>query len=228
MEKPFRLLDLPANIRDQIYYEILCTWPEENQNAVNPTEVAVMAGNSRIAILCTSRDVYFEAGAVMLRGNQFIRISIKGHQPLQVLFIPSQVPVVNMNQKFITKFGSFVMTHSIDFANDPAPLKSQFEVMIIRRDLDRFVQALGKADLSSPNFTATSKHRVTIHNPFLGTGAQDFWTKENKVRAHTKLSNEKPCSSSPNCICRNVYLHHIGSSFMVSKTSKSTAISKKM
>ena len=187
-----------------------------------------MDGKSRIAILCTSRNVCFEAGAVMLRGNQFIRISIKGHQPLQVLFIPSQVPVVNMSQKSITKFGGFVMTHSIEFALDPATLKSQFEVMIIRRDLDRFVQALGKADLISPNFTATSKHRITIHNPFLGTAAQGFWAKENKVRDHMKLSNEKPCSSSPDCVCRNVYLHHIGSSFMDSKTSKSTAMSKKM
>lgn len=126
MEKPFRLLELPAKVRDQIYHEILCTWPayKSTWDEENPNEVAIMDGKSRIAILCTSRDVCLEAGAVMLRGNQFIRISIKGHQPLQVLFIPSQVPVVNMNQKFITKFGAFVMTHSIDFANDPAPLKS--------------------------------------------------------------------------------------------------------
>lgn len=182
MEKPFRLLDLPANIRDQIYYEILCTWPEENQYAVNPTEMAILDCKCQIAILYTNQQVYCEAGAVMLRGNQFIRISIKGHQPLKVLFIPSQIPVVTMNQKLLAKFTGHVMTHSIDFTNDPAPLKSQLEVMIIRRDLDRFVQALGKADLRSPNFTATSIHRVTIHNPFVGIPAQRILNKKNQLR----------------------------------------------
>lgn len=189
MEKPFRLLELPAKVRDQIYHEILCTWPaykstwdEAKQQAVVPTEVAVMDHKIETAILRTNRQVYQEAKTVLLRGNQFVRVSIRGFQPLQFLFIPSQVPVVTMNQDVITKYRGFVMTHSIDIADDPAPLKGQFEVMILRRDLDRFAQALAKADMGSPNFTATSKHTVILHNPFVGTLTPNFLDSKNQVR----------------------------------------------
>ena len=74
------------------------------------------------------------------------------------------------------------MAHSIDFTNDPASLKSQFEVMIIRRDLDRFVQALGKADSRSLNFTATSRHQVTLKDLFVGSPAQRILDKKNQAR----------------------------------------------
>lgn len=147
-----------------------------------PTEVAVMNCKIETAILRTNKQVYQEAKTVLLRGNQFIRVSIKGFRPLQFLFIPSQVPVVTMNQGVITKYKGFVMTHSIDITEDPAPLKGQFEVMILRRDLDRFAQALLKADISSPNFTATSKHTVTLHNPFVGTLTPNFFDSKNQVR----------------------------------------------
>jgi hypothetical protein len=197
MEKPFRLLDLPAEIRDQIYHDIVCTWPaykstwdEEKQQAVVPTEVAVMNRKTETAILRANRQVYQEAKTVMLRGNQFIRVSMKGFQPLRFLFIPSQVPVVTMDQDIITKYKGFVMTHSIDITDDPAPLKGQFEVMILRRDLDRFAQALGKADMGSPNFTATSKHRVTVHNPFVGTLTPNFLDSKNQVSTHTRTSTK--------------------------------------
>lgn len=189
MKKPFRLLDLPAEIRDQIYLEILCTWPaynstwdEARQQAVVPTEVAVMNRKIETAILRTNKRVYQEAKTVLLRGNQFIRVSINGFRPLQFLFIPSQVPIVTMNQDVITKYRGFVMTHSIDITDDPAPLKGQFEVMILRRDLERFAAALSKADISSPNFTATSKHTVTLHNPFGGTLTPNFLDSKNQAR----------------------------------------------
>ncbi|KUL88398.1 hypothetical protein ZTR_04914 [Talaromyces verruculosus] len=189
MKKPFRLLDLPTEIRDKIYHEILCTWPaykstwdEAKQQAVVPTEVAVMNRKIETAILRTNKQVYQEAKTVLLRGNQFIRVSIKGFRPLQFLFIPSQVPVVTMNQDAITKYRGFVMTHSIDITDDPAPLKGQFEVMILRRDLDRFAAALSKGDISSPNFTATSKHTVTLHNPFVGTFTPNFLDSKNQER----------------------------------------------
>jgi hypothetical protein len=87
-----------------------------------------------------------------------------------------------MNQDVITKYQGFMMTHSIDVTGDPAPIKGQYKVMILRRDLDRFAQALGKADMRSPKFTATSKHIVTLHNPFVRTLTPNFLDSKNQVR----------------------------------------------
>ena len=155
------------------------------------------------AILRTNKQVYQEAKTVLLRGNQFIRVSIKAFQPLQFLFIPSQVPVVTMNQDVITRYRGFVMTHSIDITNDPAPLKGQFEVMILRRDLGRFAAALSKADIRSPNFTATSKHTVTLHNPFVGTLTPNFLDSKNQVRLipskYKKILYSSHCLGTPTC-----------------------------
>ena len=49
-------------------------------------------------------------------------------------------------------------------------------------NLSRFAAALSKADISSPNFTATSKHTVTLHNPFVGTLTPNFLDSKNQVR----------------------------------------------
>lgn len=230
MENSVRFLDLPAEVRDQVYYEILCTWPaykstwdEEKQQAVVPTDVAVMDRKIETAILRINRQVYQEAKTVMLKGNQFIRVSVKGFQPLQVLFIPSQVPVVTMNQDGITKYKGFVMTHSIDITDDPAPLKRQFEVMILRRDLDRFAQALAKADAGSPNFAATSKHTVTLHNPFVGTLTPKFLDSKNQVRLTKQVQD---INYSHNSSYRSSFWRHTANIFFHSRTSKSTARSK--
>ena len=136
MEKSFRLLDLPAEIRDSIYHEILCMWstyPVQWNGDSHELSVPKGAKKNTIeaAILRTNRQVYQEAKTVMLTGNQFIRGL--GNVSIETFIMPNNLPVLTLNnRKAGDEFKGFVLTHTIDISYDPDEVKSPDEVVILR------------------------------------------------------------------------------------------------
>lgn len=186
---PFRLLDLPVEIRDRIYYEILCTWSEQvprpdgkDYPDTRLTDLYAMEHGPELAILRTNRQVYEEAKAVMLKGNQFIRISMTGIWPFELFLIPYQIPVVSILPNAISRYRGFVMTYSIDVVADPKECKKRVDVMILRRDLDLFLKAVAEVEIPVPEAKVMNKHKITIHNPFVGTLSPNFLDEKNQVR----------------------------------------------
>lgn len=234
MEKSFRLLDLPAEIRDSIYHEILCTWstyPVQWNGDSHELSVPKGAKKHKIetAILRTNRQVYQEAKTVLLTGNQFIRVVVWGMFPYETFIMPNNLPVLTLNNKKASdEYKGFVMTHTIDISYDPDEVKSPDEVVILRRDLDLFVQTVAQVETPFPELVDhQSKHQVTIHNLFVGTLTPHYLDRKNQVSislANYGSTERRRVATlfMANRHIRKVYSNSIGNVYLASNTFRST------
>ncbi|ORY64465.1 uncharacterized protein BCR38DRAFT_298272, partial [Pseudomassariella vexata] len=116
------------------------------------------------AILQTSRHIYAEAKEVMLKGNQFGRITSHGVH-LKPIVVSKQIPVITTKPGIIASFNGFSMTHDIRTSEDAA--LPSLDLMILGRDLDLFCQGLARATIITPKFSTRTRHAITIHKyPF--------------------------------------------------------------
>lgn len=200
---PFRFLDLPLEVRNDIYNIILChpppptLWPLEQQDLVGlPREDSYLCHPSETQILRVNHQVHFEAKDVMLRGNQFIHVRVRNSTGMGV-FIQKivrwrQVPIRVMEPGSRYRFKGFVMTYLIDWVEKiplhaagllDKPQGDDVEFMILRRDLDVFCETLAFLGLATlAKFDEGSRHTVEIHNPFDGTLSPDFMSEMNQER----------------------------------------------
>ncbi|KAH9904288.1 hypothetical protein F4778DRAFT_780260 [Xylariomycetidae sp. FL2044] len=159
-ETPFRLLDLPREVRDMIYYEMLCSWPDPEFDPYACCRWVRPGVNT--AILVANRQVSIEAKDVMWKGNKFIRVIAHGCGKLA-----AQVPVVCTTPLIVEAFKGYVMTHSVDAGHLPQSMAAQF--MILQRDLDLLCQyCCVRRIISKPH------HCITIHNPFENTSDASY------------------------------------------------------
>ncbi|KAF2438036.1 hypothetical protein P171DRAFT_424063 [Karstenula rhodostoma CBS 690.94] len=146
--EPFRLLDLPGEIRDAIYREILCCF-----NLVEPTSVKFGFYNQGVvpathsvdtSILRTCRQVHREAYDVMVKTNQFIQISSIDID-LARLLLSSELPIVTMDRGIARQFQGCVMSVDLsDIHTRPAGTGPRFDFLILGRDWSSFCQMLGE------------------------------------------------------------------------------------
>ncbi|KAF2250252.1 hypothetical protein BU26DRAFT_518666 [Trematosphaeria pertusa] len=117
--QPFRLMDLPAEIRDLIYQEMLCCFdPVEppctpgNCNAKNHlycNSITPATHAIETTILRTCKQVHREAYDIMVKTNQFVNIQTQDI-PLSQLLISSNLPVVTMDRAHTAQFQGYVMS----------------------------------------------------------------------------------------------------------------------
>lgn len=123
----FRFMDLPVELRDKIYQELLCsfTFEEEptgrppsaldrimnmNQGMLNINEATNTADTS---ILLTCRAIHREAYDVMVKSNQLIRI--QGHDFNWSELLPhTKLPVITMDRQRVAKFRGYVLCMSVE------------------------------------------------------------------------------------------------------------------
>lgn len=121
----FRFLDLPLEIRQRIYGELLCDFTfeparasyhdsklaqlmdQEKKHDINKATIGI-----HTPILLASRAIHIEAYNVMIKCNQFIRVHASNLSLSQVLS-RYKIPVVSNDQERISQFRGYVLDVSI-------------------------------------------------------------------------------------------------------------------
>jgi hypothetical protein len=114
---PFRFRDLPKEIRDKIYREILCDFHPKPTTRI-PSELiesSVRALHSiDTAILRTSTAIYREAYECMVKTNRFVKVTSSHSIMLHLMLNGRQVPVVAQKKKVVNNFGGYVLAVHLD------------------------------------------------------------------------------------------------------------------
>lgn len=188
--EPFRLLDLPREVRDDIYHGMLCSWQEVgigNVQAGGTVHLNPMRRKISPNILLANKQIYQEAKQVLLKANQFVHIEmvIKDSFTIQAIFSSSKVPIVAVGGLDVSRFRDLVvMTYSVDFAKDTrarVQKVDRIDIIILHRDLDPFCEGLVRLDTFTRPYAGQAKHQVAIHDPFASTLSPDFLNYKNQV-----------------------------------------------
>lgn len=203
--KPFRFLDLPLEVRNEIYNVILCTppppklWPLEQQDLVGvPHHNCYIHHPLETQMLRVNRQIHAEARDAMLRGNQFIRIrerhaSDTAESIVQKVTRWRQIPILATTAHFRANFKGFVMTHLMEGLetgkeSDAAQALREHrdgdvDCVILRRDLDVFLETLAFIGIATQkSFDSSTRHYVQVHNPFDDTLSPGFMGEMNQER----------------------------------------------
>lgn len=190
ISEPFRLLDLPREVRDDIYRGMLCDWRKGallGHIVVDGiVRFAPMRRRIEPNILLANKQIYQEAKLVLLQENQFvlIRMFVRDHSIISILFTHSKVPVVAAGRDCAAVFKDHVvMTHFIELSlNPPRPSgrADRVDLILLHRDLPQFCKAVTLLDMLG-KYSVQSKHQVTIHDPFAKTLSPDFLNRKNQV-----------------------------------------------
>lgn len=188
----FRLLDLPREVRDAIYHEMLCDWPKDatpghtRVRVRGTVRIALMRRRIMPNILLANKQIYQEAKVALLKGNQFVLVKmiVRDRHVESSLLIPSNVPVVAWYRRFTHRFEDLVvMTHFISFDKDRRVHSNErrtLEFILLHRDLQQFCKALSLVNVTRP-WAVQDRHEIYIHNPFAGTIRPGFLSIKNQV-----------------------------------------------
>lgn len=171
---PFRFLNFPAEIRNHVYAELLCPYPNYQLNAAGHNHWPHIAPLFHTSILLTSRQVHREARHVMLRGNQFIRVFTRG-VPMSAMLARLPVHVVvhthcSKANPIVREFKGAVMSYTLKDElhireHGSAPCNT-CDMLILGRDLDALVRGLADPATGTARLATETQHRINIHDPF--------------------------------------------------------------
>lgn len=176
--EPFRFLDLPREIRNQIYQIVLCSFAPRPTTITIPDDpeldfdftdtLARVEHDTRTSILLTSRQIHREAYDTMVKTNRFVRLTSSGGIPLRGLFSHLQVPVVTSSHASAF-FNGYVLSVSLvcpkhisnaqqhnSYNVDPCSL------MLLGRDMDVLCDVLMDGDIYIPGFGMEISLKLTI------------------------------------------------------------------
>lgn len=175
---PFRLLHLPAEIRNRIYQHVLCSFEEaglelegldrhmhtrgfpDRPNGITPVEHSITT-----ALLRTCKQVHREAYDVMVKTNQFVHVEAHGIY-LADLLCSSRLPLVTMDRQHVNQFEGYVLSVKLTgpaFGEDDGPGSvPHFNFMILGSHLDRFCRIIDEGDMYLAPSTSPFSEGVTI------------------------------------------------------------------
>jgi hypothetical protein len=163
--QPFRFLDLPGEIRNNIYDLLLCSWNDDLE--IEPGYISKV--NRRCpsypasALLRANKQVHSEAFDYMIKRNQFVRITCRGLDARN-LFLEGGIPVVTTNAYEVSRFNGYVMHIELSkpfFAPSPFAF-SEYEIMMLRADLPNFCEKLDVESVMT-DANATTKEHAALH-----------------------------------------------------------------
>ncbi|KAF2846673.1 hypothetical protein T440DRAFT_521645 [Plenodomus tracheiphilus IPT5] len=158
--QPFRFLDLPGEIRNNIYGLLLCSWNDElDQDPELFSKLSKRCPSyPATALLRTNKQIQAEASDYMIKRNQFVRVTCRGLD-VRKLFLGDRIPVITTDGRRTSQFQGYVMHMTL---SKPAFSLSAFqfsdvEIMMLRSDLPRLCEQLDiESVMEDANSTAHS------------------------------------------------------------------------
>ena len=153
----FRFLDMPREIRNKIYRNLLCSFASAPVTVTDP-ELPHAEHDNSTSILLASKQIHKEAYDTMVKTNRFVRVTSPGGFPLLSLLNHLRVPVVAVGRES-SQFKGYVL--SVSFSC-PKHIAAEYEdshlntdpcsLMLLGRDIDRFCETLMDGDVYVPGF----------------------------------------------------------------------------
>ncbi|KAF2034237.1 hypothetical protein EK21DRAFT_56936 [Setomelanomma holmii] len=162
---PFRFLDLPGEIRNNVYNLLLCSWGNElvaESSCLSNLSQRCLS-YSASALLRTNKQIHNEAFDYMTKCNQFIRISCRGLDPRD-LFLEDGIPVITVDAQKVERFNGYVMHMTLSkpvFTPSPVAF-SEYEIMILRADLPTLCAKLDVESVMT-DANATTREHASLH-----------------------------------------------------------------
>jgi hypothetical protein len=159
--QPFRFLDLPGEIRNNIYDLLLCSWNDEldiEQGSISKVSRRCPSYPAS-ALLRANKQIHSEASDYMIKRNQFVRITCRGLDARN-LFLEDGIPVVTTNAYEVSQFKGYVMHMTLSkpvFAPSPFAF-SEYEMMMLRADLPNLCEKLDVESVMTDANATTSEH----------------------------------------------------------------------
>jgi hypothetical protein len=149
----FRFGNLPGEIRNKVYHELLCDFKLRPNTCVDerlPIEDALDG-----SILRTSKAIYYEAYDYMVKTNRFVQVTFIQGTFLSTIFSCLQVPTVWWGETEAMKFQGHVLEVDLKHRNPEdvgETYPRQWTFMMRHRYMDKFCRALMDAYTSDPRF----------------------------------------------------------------------------
>lgn len=158
--KPFRFLHLPAEIREHVYRELLCT-------ANNRQDLG--EGNYRyrfdFSLFRANRQICYEARKVFRQENVFVRIETPWAEAAHHIAVEGQVPILIEGNK-ADRFEHHHLAVVIDTTQFQSLDNESRRLVIMADDLPTFCKMWFYSDLSHPFLNGHLDLLLHIRNPY--------------------------------------------------------------
>jgi hypothetical protein len=164
----FRFRDLPSEIRNKIYRELLCDFrPQPTTfDAGSMLEFAQALHKIDTTILRTSTAIYREAYDVMVKTNRFIKVTSVRGLPMRLLLNCIKVPIVSAEKSVVERFRGYVLAVDLGKKHPSHDHENDFvqpcNLMILHRDLETFCLALTDGDAMHAGFSEELRISITV------------------------------------------------------------------
>lgn len=207
---PFRFLDLPGELRNNIYDLLLCSWNDEPE--YEPGFVGGLRKRSpsydAMALLRTNKQIHNEAFDYMMKRNQFVRVTCRGLDANNLFLGDEVIPAITTDYRKASQFEGYLMHLTLSKpALSSGPINfSENEIMMLRADLPALCRQLDiESAMTDANATASEYLSIIASvsfNPFhadMFTPAVQQYLLEPiaaHVRGISNLSISGPISTS--------------------------------
>ncbi|KAK7920895.1 hypothetical protein PG985_008917 [Apiospora marii] len=177
MAPPIGFLDIPREIRDEIYSLLLRSGRLPNPASTSCGAVVESGGlnDVHLAILRTNRQIGNEAREVFYKINRLVRVSVlletADISDLLATFTSKYLPppMIRQLEPAIDPFKGFVMDYTITRIKSLANHTGHITFVMLHSDLHLLSLCLEHANIRSDTFGAVTKHSITLNNPFEST-----------------------------------------------------------